>query len=430
MIGRWLSRYDVFLHAYLVMVLGCIYFLFNYIEGISFSEKAGESLLFRAFWLLLYVLLMLQILRDFRRFGFLLSRSYLYLMFLGLAVVSLVHGSEPSGTLVKFAMYVVTTMFSAWLAASCPVDRLVETLYRIGAVILILHVLLFPVIGSDFDYDALHRLTILGTDSYAGVFGHKNLAGAFFGLMVIISFVRMLSGPRSRFGLSALSMVCHFVALAAAGAAGPLISMVATLAITIGLLFVVLSRRGVASIYWLALCFVGLVLLIVPSESLYALVGRTPGLTGRSFLWSVWPHFFWQHPWLGYGFSGFFSELPNAPSAELTRMAPWNTEFGSFENSYLDALLQFGLLGGAAYLLIVVRGLWNTIVFVFEHDGMYWLAPFAMLVFVLITSLNDSSQILHNYIACVLVFWCYFGPEARLQEASRRAFNLTRASRT
>ncbi len=38
MIGRCLSRTDAFLHAYLVMVLGCVYFLFTFIEGISFAE--------------------------------------------------------------------------------------------------------------------------------------------------------------------------------------------------------------------------------------------------------------------------------------------------------------------------------------------------------------------------------------------------------
>jgi len=97
------------------------------------------------------------------------------------------------------------------------VDRLVDTLFRIGIVVLVVHIVLFPVIGSQLDYDALHRPTILGTEAYAGVFGHKNLAGAFFGLMVVICFVRMLAGPRSQFGWTILLMGCHFLALAAAG---------------------------------------------------------------------------------------------------------------------------------------------------------------------------------------------------------------------
>ena len=228
-------------------------------------------------------------------------------------------------------MYLMTTLFAAWVVIRCPVDRLVDILFRIGVAVLIVHVVLFPVIGSQWDYDPLHRPTVLGTQAYAGIFGHKNLAGAFFGLMALICFVRMLAGPRWQFGWSLLVMACHCVALAAAGSAGPLISMATTIALTFGLLLVLLGRRGAASIYWLGLAALALVAYVVPSDELYGLVGRSDNLTGRSFLWSVWPHFFWQHPWLGYGFSGFFNELPNAPVNELTRMAPWNTEFGSFE---------------------------------------------------------------------------------------------------
>lgn len=418
MIVSWLSRYDIFLKAYLVMELGCIYFLFNYIEGISFAEKAGESLLFRGFWLLLYLLLIVHVVMDFRRFASLLVQSYMFLTFLVLAITSTIYVGSDSSSLLKFAMYLATIVFSAWIAISCPVDRLIETLFRIGLPILVLHVLFFPVIGSAIDYDALHRPTVLGTEAYAGVFGHKNLAGSFFGLMATISFVRMLTGPRSQFGWSVLAMILHLLALAATGAAGPLISVTASLAATFGLFLVMLGRRGFASIYWLVLGFVSLALLSVPSDILYAILGRTEGLTGRSFLWSVWPHFFWQHPYLGYGFSGFFSGLSSAPSNELRQMAPWNTEFGSFENSYLEALLQFGVLGGVVYLMIVARSLWNATVFAFERKAMFCLAPFAILTFFLITSINDNNLLLHNYFACVVLFWCYFGVEVSGVESS------------
>jgi hypothetical protein len=429
MIVRLLSRLDLFLYAYLVMVLGCIYFLFNYVEGISFSERAGESVLFRAFWLFLYVLLTLHIVHDHLRFLSVLSRSVAFLVFVVLAVASLLYSGTDATALVKFLMYLASIFFSAWVAACYSVDEFVEALFRIGGVVLIFHVLLFPVIGSAIDYDALHRLTILRTEPYAGVFGHKNLAGAFFGLMVVISFVRLVSGPRRQTGWSALLTVLNLLALAETGAAGPLVSVIVTLALTSGLFLLAIGRRDLAAIYWLVLGFVGLGLLIVPSDNLYAVVGRSEGLTGRSFLWSVWPHFFWERPWLGYGFSGFFSGLPNAPSSELTQMAPWNTEFGSFENSYLDALLQFGILGGGVYIWMVLRGVWNALAFAFERKGTYWLAPFGMVISIIITSTNDSSQLLHNYFACVLVFWSYFGPEANPQESGYWAFTFLRASR-
>lgn len=416
MIIRWLSRFDLFLKTYLVMEMGCVYFLFNYVEGISFTEKAGESVLFRAVWLLLYAILIVQIARDIGVFGLLLLQSFWFVAFLSLAVVSLVYNDIEGTSLLKFAMYLATILFSAWMAMFRSVDDIMETLFRMGAVVLVLHILLYPVIGAAIDYDPLHRATVIGTEAYAGVFGHKNLAGSFFGLMATISFVRMLSGGRTEFLWSGSLMGLHLVALAATGAAGPLVSVTATLVVTLGLYLIASGRRAFASFYWIALGFLAMTLLLVPSDAFYTLVGRTEGLTGRTFLWSVWPHFFWLHPFLGYGFSGFFNGLPNAPSNELTQMAPWNIEFGSFENSYMELLLQFGLLGGGVYLMIIARAVFNVTIFAFRRARAYWLAPFAVLSFILISSLNDSSLLLHNYIACVLVFWCYFGPEAEIQE--------------
>jgi O-antigen ligase len=425
MIGRWEARYDLFLKAYLVMELGCIYFLFNYILGISFTERAGESLLFQASWLLLYGLLIIHIARDFRRFASLLSRSYLFLTFLVLAITSTIHMGSESGALIKFAMYLATIAFSLWLAISCTVDRLIETLFRIGAVVLVLHTLLFPVIGSAIDYDPLHRATILGTEAYAGVFGHKNQAGTFFGLMATISLVRLLTGPGPQFGWSALLMGLHLLALAETGAVGPLISVTATLVVILGVFLVVSGRRGVASAYWLALGFFSLMAFSLPSEILFGVVGRTEGLTGRSFLWSVWPHFFWQQPYLGYGFSGFFSGVGNAPSNELTQMAPWNHQYGSFENSYLEALIEFGLLGGSVFVMIAIRALWNSLQFIFQSTTRYRLAPFGLLTFILISSFNDDDLLLHNYFACVVLFSCYFGVEERGAEAIPFGAQLT-----
>jgi exopolysaccharide production protein ExoQ len=411
MMRRWLSA-DVFLYAYLVMVLGCIYFLFNYAENISFSERAGESVLFRVCWFCLYLVLLINIASNARVFLGIIEHSFLLLGLLGFATISLLYNDVQSASALKSSMYVATILFSAWVAMTCTVDRFVETIYRIGVVVLIFHVLLLPIIGSAIDYDPLHRSTILGTEAYAGVFGHKNLAGSFFGLMALISLVRSLSSPAKRSLPSVIVMLLHLLALAATGAAGPLISFVVTLALTLGLFVLVCGGRGMASVYGLTMGFLALGLMSIPADYLYELVGRTSALTGRTILWSLWPHFFWQRPLLGYGYSGFFNGLTDAPSAELTRMAPWNIEYSSFENAYLEAVLEFGLLGGAFFVLIALRALWNSVRFAFAAPSRFWLAPFASLVFMLVSAFNDSSLMLHNYIASVLMFWCYFGPEA------------------
>lgn len=420
MIGRLLSRLDLFLYAYLVMVLGCIYFLFNYIEGISFSEKAGESVLFRLSWLTLYLILLIKISQNARALVLLIERSVLLLLFFGAVAISLLYNADHLDSVLKFSMYIATVLFAGWVAVSCPVDRFVEALFKINVAVLVFHIAIYPVVGSAIDYDPLHRATILGTEAYAGVFGHKNLAGWFFGLMALIALIRALTRPgHTNLSSSAIIGGLDVIALAATGAAGPLISACASLVIILGTYLVLVGRRELASIYWIACGFVLLGVASLPNDYLLGLVGRSSGLTGRDFLWEAWPHFFWQKPMLGYGFAGFFTGVVNAPSVELTQMAPWNAEYYSFENSYLEALLEFGLLGGITFFLITCCALWNAFRFALKSPSAVSIAPFSLLIFVLISSMNDDNLLLHNYFACVVMFWCYFGVEARSLE--RRA---------
>lgn len=413
---RLYARFEVFLYSYLAMVLGCVYYLFNYIEGIPFSERAGESQLFRVCWIGLYLVLLCKIAYRVRTFFHLFRNSVLLLFFLFFLVISTAYNGIHADDAIKLSMYLLTILFASWMAVTLTVDHLVEVLYRIGAFMLLVHVLLYPVVGTAIDYDALHRSTILGTEPYAGVFGHKNIAGAFFALMSLVSLIRLLCYRHGRHW-SGLFLVLHLLALAAAGAAGAVLALAGATVVTIGLYLTVAHDRQVASLYWLATAGFVLLLLMIPSEDIYELVGRTSELTGRSFLWSTWPHFFWQKPWLGYGFGGFFSSASDAPATELTRMAPWNAVYGSFENSYLDVLLQFGLLGGGLYILMVLVAFSNAIRFAFGSAGVFRLAPFGLLTLTVMLTSNDSSLLLHNYITCVLAFWCYFGPEVSMLDA-------------
>ncbi|WP_245470760.1 O-antigen ligase family protein [Bradyrhizobium guangzhouense] len=360
-----------------------------------------------------------KVISQARTFVYLFRHSLLLLCFLFLAVASSIYNGIQLEDAIKLAMYFLTILFASWLAINLSVDDLVEALYRIGAVVLVAHVLLFPLVGSAIDYDALHRSTVLGTEPYAGVFGHKNIAGSFFAMMSLISFIRLLSSKRSR-PWSALFLMLHLVALAAAGAAGAIVGLAGATVVTIGIYLAAASNRQIASVYWLAIAGLVLLMLSIPQEDMYELVGRTAGLTGRSFLWSVWPYFFWQKPWLGYGFGGFFSSLSDAPVTELTRMAPWNTVYASFENSYLDVLLQFGILGGGVYIVMMLVAIASAIRFAFGSAEGFRLVPIGLLTLTVILGINDSSLMLHNYITCAITFWCYFGPEAQLSGAEAR----------
>ena len=129
--------------------------------------------------------------------------------------------------------------------------------------------------------------------------------------MALICFVRMLAGPRWQFGWSLLVMACHCVALAAAGSAGPLIGMTTTIAVTFGLLLVVLGRRGAASIYWLGLAALALAAYVVPAMSCMAWSAAAT-MTDAFSLVGV-ATFLLAASWLGYGFPGSSTNCRTRP---------------------------------------------------------------------------------------------------------------------
>jgi hypothetical protein len=146
--GRELyARFEPFLYAYLAMVLGCIYYLFNWIEGIPFSERAGESQFFRVCWIGLYGVLIFKVLSQTRAFVRLVRHSALLFCFCVFVFASTMINGIQFDDAIKMSMYLLTILFAGWISVNVTVDHLAGTLYRIGAIVLVVHVLLFPLFG-------------------------------------------------------------------------------------------------------------------------------------------------------------------------------------------------------------------------------------------------------------------------------------------
>jgi exopolysaccharide production protein ExoQ len=408
---------DVFLYGYLTMASGCVYLIFNYIGDVGYTDRAGDTVLFRAFWIVLYFGLLLSIMRNASDFATLLGRSRLLLLFVSLAILSLTINSVGIVGVSKFALYLITILFGAWLAITRSVDEIAEAIFRVGLGALALHVVLYPFVSSVIDYDLLERTTILGTQSYAGVFAHKNLAGFFFSVLTIVSTVRLFSCERRmQVYVSLAAVVLHLLALAGTGAVGPLVALFATAIVSLGIYLMVSRQWLFAMLYGVSVALVCVLLVVDGADEVFRFVGRTSGLTGRTFLWASWPYFFTQKLWLGYGYGGFFKDSAGDPAGELWQMAPWHTHYMSFENSFLELGIDFGLLGGLTFLLIMLVSLMRSAAFIGSSSCRMRWAPFVVTTFVLSNGFNETGLLLHNHIACVLLFWGYFGPDVDVVE--------------
>lgn len=96
-----------------------------------------------------------------------------------------------------------------------------------------------------------------------------------------------------------------------------------------------------------------------PALGKVLLLGRTETtlshatqLTGRTDLWAECWYFITQHPWLGYGYNSFWT-VEN--TQDIAQQIDWYS--GSAHSVYIDLWLNLGIIGLAAYLLLLIGGL-------------------------------------------------------------------------
>lgn len=423
MVLRARRQYDLFLATYLLCVSTAIYYIFSL--GLRDTTQAGDTISYRLVWLVLYVTLILKIAKRADIIGPMLLKSGLLILFVLSAIVSAIINVIDVQSQIKFAMYLMTIAGAAWLTSLNSVDRVLSVFFRVAMLVSVIHVLSYIIIGNVVETD--ERLTILGTVAYQGLFPHKNAAASFFGLSALVCLARVLSPGRVSRGRYVLAMILQLLMMAWAGAATALLSVVVAMATT----FSITNFRYRRSYFGLILLIAAAIAIpaIIGLSEIFKLVGREASLTGRIDLWSAWPHFVFERPLFGYGYANFFSERPDSPAWELWSTLPWGMRLPSFHNSYLQAAIDFGIVGSLFFYLILAKAMWTAFRFAFHSRSIYAAAPLAMIVFSLTGALVESSLSMHNYVHCVLVFWLYFGIELPFSNRVAGSQSLTRAHR-
>lgn len=107
------------------------------------------------------------------------------------------------------------------------------------------------------------------------------------------------------------------------------------------------------------------------------LFGRDSTFTGRDRIWRLALYLLERMPWQGYGFGAFSSQLI---SPTLLGSFELGTLFGTTHNSYLEAFLDFGWIGGGLFTAAVLAGS-STILFPLRRGThqLHALAPMILL---------------------------------------------------
>jgi exopolysaccharide production protein ExoQ len=263
-----------------------------------------------------------------------LLRSKLVLSLPLLALCSIFWSEDPLKSLVGGVILLSFTVFTICIAAEFEFQRQVELIMLTGAVTLPLSIalaLLAPSIGT----------TPAG---WSGVFGQKQLCAAVSILWLITALHWRCHGFHRRFTKPLYILMCGVLIVMSQSRTGWLLALVAVL------LWAVLSGAQHVRRHEVALGFAATVPIVLATAYMVVThygvlatsVGKDSTLSQRTIIWkAVWESIV-QRPYLGYGFSAFWSGL-NGPSQRVVLISDWGIQ--QAQNGYLDLWLGLGVGG-------------------------------------------------------------------------------------
>ena len=285
--------------------------------------------------------------------------------------------------------------------------------------------------------------TLAAADGFSGVFPHKNVLGQRMLLVLISAFslllIERVGGVWKIMSIGAAGIALLLIAQSQSGSA----ILLAVIAIVLGLIGAAIwvpaqqFRGGRAVALFALINGASLTLFILingfgvdPARDVLDALGKDETLTGRTAIWQYGWESVRSHPWLGTG-AGNFWRLDHDLAVRIAAMFGREGDQFYMHNSFLEVLVQVGLVGLFAFSLSMAWAVWVTLRASFSTPAP---AFFSLLIvaLLLVRSIGESFLFypfnLGTMVFWAAVLWCsnpaVFGsaPDLR-QAASTRSAN-------
>lgn len=298
-----------------------------------------------------------------------------------LAIFSSAWSAQPLHTAMSGTILLVFTVFTICIAAEYSFERQVELIMLVGSVALpasIALAILVPSIGSS-------------SAGWRGVFAHKQNCAVVCTLWLITALHWRCQGFRRRAIKFFYIAMCGLLIIMSQSRTGWLLALIAVL-LTGALWAIQRMRLREASLSVVLLVPTALAVAFVAFtqyQHLAVSVGKDATLSQRTIIWPAAWNSVVQHPYLGYGYSAFWTGL-NGPSQKVVLVAGWGVQ--QAQNGYLDLWLAMGI--GAVVLLaamvaVAMRASFKTLRS--EESGSHSRWCTVVIVLVLLLNIGESS---------------------------------------
>ena len=328
-----------------------------------------------------YLILFYFLISYWKGFIYVITKSPLQFFFLAIVIFSILWSEDLSSTLKDIKGLIRIYFIAIYLAMRYPLReqmRLIAWALGVAA--------LLSMIFSAFIPDYIHKSPEL-VDMWSGIYGHKNELGYMMNWSAGVFLHLALSIYRYRWLMWALCglSICLIILTRSTTSLAILLTMILLLPFYQSFKKTNYKLQVIMITTALMLLIIVSMLLINNAETVVGTSGKDLTLNGRSDLWELVIPKVLERPWLGYGYSGFWTS--NAAS-NLRATYDWAS---NAHNGFLELLLELGFLGfltfAAGFIRFFVMAL-TRIVSVAKKPEDYW--PMQMLIIIIIVNFSEA----------------------------------------
>ena len=365
------------------------------------------------------------------------------LAFLLLAAVSIAWSAYPGASAAGVLLSLLATAFGLYLGAVLSLSELLGALSTasrlvIGgsllfelAVALLIRRPILPLWVAYCDPARIRnacywsRDLLLQGGRIQGAVGNANILAMAALVGVIVFAVRWAAREGSR-RIGALWIALALLTLALTRSSTVLVAAAGVLIVAVFLLLVRRLRgpaRTGAHLAGLGVLVVGVLGIVVARGALLGLLGKSPDLTNRTYIWGKVLQLISERPVAGWGWVSYW---PNWEPFYRDLIVIKGIHYYQAHNAWLDLLLQLGVIGFAvfaAYILVVLVRAWRGALTADAASGIRWpLAAAAplLLVALIVQSLTESRLLIEIGFALPVAIAVAMRPSSPARPTRRR----------
>lgn len=327
----------------------------------SAARPLGVQNVERYFWLAADLIVVLFLLHDYRPLLTMSLKNKLLMTWPAIATLSALWSYNPGISLYHGLQLFMTTMVGFLFCSQIDRKRIPRILF-LGLLVCLLSSVAFKFVNPHQAYD--------GNGAFQGVFTHKNVLGSMMTLLIFTSTCLFFAHWRPLLTLAAAAAAAIVLVMSKSGTA--LIMAVLTL---MPIMLAFLVRRGPRTLSAgvgaiIVISVLACTAIVFAQIDVFGLalasVGKDATLTGRTILWGFGADAFLEHPWLGFGYKGYWE---STQSTVFYLRYVIGQDLWFFHNNFIEMAVAFGFMGPILLIAGILQGYGRTLrVFLRDHD--------------------------------------------------------------